>query len=403
MREKAPVHRYDREKVLAAIAKLKGPDQFFSLFGGEPMVLNFDHFEELLRISFERWGKSGLQTNGSLITDRYIDLFDKYKSHVGISLDGPDDLNDSRWAGTLDATRKRTAQTLWAIDALCARAKKTPHLLPSLIVTLHAGNCAPDKFPRLVEWFRSLNQQGIKSVNLHVMEMDSKASKWYMTPDDVADRLIDLWNLQDELDTLKFLKFEEIMKLLQGKDDVVCVWHACDPWNTSAVQGIEHDGAPSHCSRTNKDGKNWLPAEGFGHKGTHATVNFYTSARSFERQMALYVTPQEVGGCKGCEYWLMCLGHCPGTGEGGDWRMRTNYCQTFKRLFAEGTKRLKAVGVKPLPEWKNRHDMERRMYELWTREQAPRLGAVIQEVTEYAKKGMVPVPGGYHGDHSDGV
>jgi uncharacterized protein len=233
--------------------------------------------------------------------------------------------------------------------------------------------------------------------------MDSKASKWYMTPDDVADRLIDLWNLQDELDTLKFLKFEEIMKLLQGKDDVVCVWHACDPWNTSAVQGIEHDGAPSHCSRTNKDGKNWLPAEGFGHKGAHATVQFYTSARSFERQMALYVTPQEVGGCKDCEYWLMCLGHCPGTGEGGDWRMRTNYCQTFKRLFAEGTKRLKAVGVKPLPEWKNRHDMERRMYELWTREQAPRLGAVIQEVTEYAKKGMVPVPGGYHGDHSDGV
>ena len=83
MRDEQAVFRYDREKVLAAIAKL-GPNDYFSLFGGEPMVLAFDQFEELLRLAFERWGKSGLQTNCCLITDRHIALFAKYKTQVGI-------------------------------------------------------------------------------------------------------------------------------------------------------------------------------------------------------------------------------------------------------------------------------------------------------------------------------
>jgi uncharacterized protein len=404
LREEQAVHRYDREKVLAAIDKLgAGPDQFFSLFGGEPMILAFHHFEELLSIAHTRWGHSGLQTNGSLITEKYIDLFTKYKTHVGISLDGPDELNDSRWAGNLEATRKATAQTLWAIDTLAARSKEKDHahLLPSIIVTLHSGNCSKEHFPKLVEWFKHLNDIGIRSVNLHVMEMDAHAGKWAMDPDELSDRLIDLWNLHDTFKTLKFLKFVEVLKLLQGDDDVVCVWHTCDPWNTSAVQGIENDGAPSHCSRTNKDGKNWLPAEGFGAKGQHNTVKFYTSARSHERQMALYVTPQEVGGCKDCEYWMMCYGQCPGTGENNDWRERTTYCSLFKKLFAEGAKRLRAVGVQPLPDWQHRKELEAKMYDYWIREQTVTTGALVREMKEYAKKGMHPVANGWHGDHTD--
>lgn len=401
MRNEQAVYRYDREKVLAAIDKL-GPEESWSLFGGEPMILAFHHFEELLQLCHKRWGKSGLQTNGSLITEKYIDLFTKYKSHVGISLDGPGELNDSRWAGNLEATRKATAQTLWAIDTLAERAKKHPHLMPSIIVTLHSGNCSKDKFPTLVEWFKHLDAIGITSVNLHVMEMDAHAGKWAMDPEELGDRLIDLWNL--ELNQLKFLKFEEILKLLQGDDKVVCVWHTCDPWNTAAVQGIEHDGAPSHCSRTNKDGKNWLPAEGFGEKGKHATVTFYTSARSHERQMALYVTPQEVGGCKDCEYWLMCFGQCPGTGENNDWRERTTYCSLFKRLFAEGARRLHAVGFKPLPDWKYRKQLEQNMYDAWIAGRSPTTGQLVREMQDYAKKGMVPVcGGGYHGDHNDSM
>jgi hypothetical protein len=81
--------------------------------------------------------------------------------------------------------------------------------------------------------------------------------------------------------------------------------------------------------------------------------------------------------------------------------MRTLYCNTFKRLFAEGAKRLRAVGVSPLPDWPNRKAMEERMYDMWANQESPQLGFVVKEVNEYAKKNMRPVPGGFHGDHFD--
>lgn len=394
-RTAAPIHVYDRKAVLASIEKL---DSFFSLFGGEPLILNLTDLEELLSIAFTRWGHSGLQTNGTLITEAHIELFRKYKTHVGISLDGPGTLNRSRWIHDEATTDKQTAKTHWAIKRLCDEAKTTPHMLPSLIVTLHAGNAGPDVFPQLVEWFKDIDAMGIKSVNLHVMELDAKADELYLSQDELSDRLIDLWNLQDSFTRLRFTKFQEVLKLLQGNDDVVCTWHSCDPLNTSAVRGIENDGSPSHCSRTNKDGVNWLPAEGSGIDSSfigHAGTTYH------ERQLALYVTPQEHGGCKGCEYWLLCKGQCPGEGEQRDWRMRSHYCLTYKKLFAEAAKRLKAVGIQPVSEWSYRKDIEKRMYDMWADGLSPELSDMVKEYRDYISKGMVKVPGGWHGDHND--
>jgi len=37
-------------------------------------------------------------------------MFKQYKVMVGISIDGPDSLNDVRWAGSLEKTREQTAK-----------------------------------------------------------------------------------------------------------------------------------------------------------------------------------------------------------------------------------------------------------------------------------------------------
>jgi uncharacterized protein len=392
LRDANPDERYNREAVLASIEKLQNP---WSLFGGEPLVLHISHVDELLSLAHKRWGHSGVQTNGALITDAHIALFKKYKTQIGISLDGPDELNDSRWAGTLDATRRQTAKTQWAIERLCEAAKTTPHLLPSIIVTLHAGNCAKEVFPRFVEWIRKLDQLGITSVNPHVMELDAGAHKLYLNQDELCDRLVDLWNLQETLTNLKFTKFAEVLKLLRGDDDVACTWHACDPLNTAAVQSIDHTGAPSVCARTFKGAQRWLPAEGTGYS---APLVGHQGSRHHTRQIALYVTPQEHGGCKDCEFWLLCMGQCPGEGEHGDWRSRSSYCQTWKRLFAEGEKRLRAVGEQPFSQWKDRTHIEGLMYGMWVQGTNGSLSTLVKQHRECTAKGMIPVKGGYHGD-----
>lgn len=398
MRNVQKSHKYDRKAVLAAIDKLK-PDEYFSLFGGEALILPLKDLDELLQIAHTRFGHSGVQTNASLITEKHIELFIKYNTHVGISMDGPDELNDSRWAGTLEATRKQTQRTMWALKELCGRAVTTPHLLPSLIVTLHAGNCRADRFPRFLEWLHELDAMGVRHVNMHLMEMDHKAHELYLPSEEIADRLIEIWNILPSFKQLRISKFDEILKLQRGNgDSVVCHWKPCDPWNTSAVNGIENDGSPSHCSRTNKDGQNWLPAEGCGTKNGASTFIGHPGARHFERQLALYVTPQEYGGCQGCEYWLMCYGQCPGEGANHDWRMRSTYCGTFKRLFAEGARRLRAAGEVPFSEHPKRTEIEAQMYAAWSQEETPYL-------SKYTQPSSSTTPatkhGDQHGDHTD--
>ena len=95
VRDIDPVKRYNKAAVLA---QLEHVNSRWSLFGGEALLLPLPDLEELLKIGFERWGGTGIQTNATLITPAHLELFQKYNTHVGISLDGPDELNDSRWA-----------------------------------------------------------------------------------------------------------------------------------------------------------------------------------------------------------------------------------------------------------------------------------------------------------------
>ena len=373
-------YRYNREAVLASIDKLK-PGEFWSLFGGEALILNMTDLEELLKLGFEKNGCSGLQTNGSLITDAHIELFIKYKTHVGISLDGPDELNDSRWAGTKKATRKTTAKTHEAVRKLCELAKTHDFLLPGLIVTLHAGNCSKKRFPKFLAWLRELDAMGIQQVNFHTMEMDHQAHKLFLPQEELADRLIDIWRASDDFTNLKPRFIEDVLNLLQGNSSkAMCSYRACDALNTQACQSINQDGSPAGCGREMKDGIMWLPGEGTGYPASFAG---FDSTRYHIRQIALAQTPQEHGGCQGCEYWLVCLGNCSGEGMNDDWRLRSTYCQTYKKLFAEGVRRLRSVRAKPLPLWRIRPAMEQYTFDQWIAGRNPSL----KEAQDFVTKG----------------
>jgi len=372
-------YRYDKEAVLAAIDKLK-PGDHWSLFGGEALILNMTDLEELLKLGFDRNGKSGIQTNGSLITEAHIELFRKYKTHIGISLDGPDELNDSRWAGTEEATRAATAKTHNAIRRLCEEAKETPYLRPGLIVTLHAGNCSQERFPRFLAWLHELDDMGIMSINFHTMEMDYDAHKLFLPQEELADRLIDIWRESDKFEHVKPRFVQDVLNVLRGNNSgALCTYRACDPLNTQSCRGIDHDGSPSSCGRELKDGVMWLPAEGTGYKDSFIG---FESTRYHIRQIALFQTPQELGGCQGCEYWLACQGNCSGEGEQSDWRRRSSYCATYKKLLGEGTRRLQESGQKPLPLWKIRPAMEQYLLDGWIAGRNPSLNEAHQMITK---------------------
>jgi uncharacterized protein len=302
----------------------------FTIFGGEPLLVPEPVLEELWAFGLERFGSNGIQTNGSLIDDRFIQLFKKYSVNVGISVDGPEDLNDVRWAGTVKATREATAKTHAAIERLVREG-----LTPSLIVTLHRNNATADKLPRMRDWFRYLDMLGITSARLHDLEIESSAigAKYGLTVDEQVTAFVDFATLEAELRQLRFDVFSDIRNMLMGDDQsTTCVWNACDPYTTRAVQGVEGHGQRSNCGRTNKDGIDFVKADREG----------------FERYLALYYAPQACGGCQGCRFFVMCKGQCPGGSIDGDWRNRSSKCGLWMALFERFEAELLAEGKTPL-------------------------------------------------------
>lgn len=335
---------YDMAKMKAALER---EGSSFILFGGEPLLMRVEDLEELFAYGFERFGSSGIQTNGVLIGDAHIAMFRKYKVHVGISMDGPDELNDARVDRKRSRTRASTAAVQTAIERLCREYQP-----PGLIVTLHRGNATAEHLPRMYAWMRQLDAVGVRSARLHVLEVEDEHVRetLALTARENVEAILGFARLQDELKKLRFDLVEEMKRLLVGNErDASCVWRACDPYATAAVRGVEGNGQSSNCGRTNKDGVDYLKADSHG----------------YERYLALYNTPHEHGGCKGCRFFLMCKGQCPGTAIDGDWRNKTEHCSIWKSLFATLEQQLVRQGETPLSIHPLRQQQENEILARW--------------------------------------
>lgn len=335
---------YDLERMKAAVEREGGP---FALFGGEPLLMPLMDLEALWEWGLRKYGTNAVQTNGVLIGDAHIRLFKTYKVAVGVSIDGPGELNGLRRRGDARRTAEATARTEAAIELLCRE-----RVWPSLIVTLHRANATAECLPRLVAWLRHLDQLGVPAVRLHLLESETAAVRdaFGLTTRENVVALLALHALEPQLVRLKFDLFAEMRRLLMGRDHrSSCVWNACDPYTTPAVRGVEGYGERSNCGRTNKDGVDFAKADVAG----------------YERYLALYATEQEYGGCAGCRFFLMCKGQCPGTAIDGDWRNRTEHCEVWKALFTQLETELTGEGALPLSLRTDRERVEQTMLEHW--------------------------------------
>lgn len=338
---------YDLEKVKAAL--LSEGSSSFAFFGGEPLLLPIRDFEEMAR-----WGKAqgkqmSVQTNAALISERHFELFKELGISVGVSMDGPEELNDAREAKERGATKFTTAQSQKNLERLLAEGIPT-----SLIVTLHRLNAQPHHLKLLIDWLLRLKDLGLKYVNLHPLEVDGEAGRELMLGE--SDSIFAMRRLRKALEGMYVHPFEDMKGALSGDDGKAnCVWHACDPYTTAAVRGLDGNGQLGNCGRTNKDGVVYQK----GNKPSHV------------RQLALYHTPQEYGGCAECRFFVVCRGECPGTGELGDWRSRTAHCSMIKALLSDIEAELAAEGKTPVSLSLDRGRIESAMLRAWELGQSP--------------------------------
>lgn len=316
--------RYNIETMLKVLTELDEP---FTLFGGEVMLTKRKDLERMFEFGRQRFGKVSLQTNGTLVREADIKLFLEYAVNVGISLDGPGELNDARWAGSLTATRRATGLTEAVIETLCREGAT-----PSIIITLHRLNAIGDRLAHLCAWLQFLDTLGVRRVRLHLLENDNQglSKDLVLSAQENLTAMRRLRELESSMVSVRFDVFRELEAMLTANDDQAsCVFRSCDPYLTKAVVGVEGDGRRSNCGRTNKDGVAYTAA----------------AVAGFERQIALHATPYDEGGCAGCRFFLMCKGNCPGSAINGDWRLRSADCGVWFGLFEDAERTLISRGV----------------------------------------------------------
>jgi len=336
--------QYSMDRIMESLARFDEP---FAVFGGEALMVRDDDLERLFAYGHERYGECAVQSNGTLIDRSHIEMFKRYNVRVGISIDGPGPLNDARWAGSPAATRRATHRTEAVIVRLCREGHR-----PSIIVTLHRHNAAADRLPVLLAWTRYLDSLGIRKVRLHLLQSDDPEVErdLTLTPEENKAALRAFLALEPSLRHVRFDLFDDMRKMLAGEDDLVsCVWQACDPLSTRAVRGIEGDGQRSNCGRTKSAGIGYVSADVPG----------------FERQLALYRTSQDEGGCRDCRFFLMCKGNCPGTALGGDWRFRSEHCAVWFGLYEDLEAAMAAAGEEPLSLSSERSAIEAELTRQW--------------------------------------
>jgi uncharacterized protein len=322
--------KYDMDKMIEQIDKAN--TKSINFFGGEILLVKEKDLEFLFDYAHKKFGSSSIQTNGALINDNHIRMFKQYNVTVGISIDGPNELNGLR------KLRRDPAKTHEATAATMANISKIRDagLSSGIIITLHRENCSPDRFPRLLNFIRWLGDIGIKGGNIHTLEEESTMSTkdYVLTPEENIDIFLKLAQFmsKEENKDLQWNPFAQIKgQLLANDDDVLCYWRRCDPLNTQAVHGIEGDGTISNCGRTNKEGINWTKAPG----------------HHFARYISFYNTPTEMGGCQGCRFWSVCGGSCPGEAIDGDFRNKTTHCAMQKAMLTHYENELVEEGYEP--------------------------------------------------------
>lgn len=294
------------------------------LHGGEALLAPIQVLEELFAISYQKTGYSSIQTNGTLITDKHIELFKKYNTQVGISIDGPGDLG--KYRRTIDG--QPTADMV--MDNIRWLRKEGVHV--GIICVLTKANALPEQRERFKDWVRELKALGVTG-RMNPAEIDYPSlQKIALTPEELEDFYRDMTRFVLTEIGGDWLPYRDAVDSLLGLDQGTCVFGECDYYYASAERVILSDGTTASCMKTAKTGHVYPRYQNAGQRG-FAKI----------RYEVLPKIEQESGGCQGCRYWRNCTGGCPAEGIGGDWRNRTRFCKGYYALFEETEKILRRV------------------------------------------------------------
>ncbi len=304
-------------------------DQLQLIFhGGEPLLAGLAFYKRILALESQIETSNlritnGIQTNGTLITNEWIDLFQEGHFKVGLSIDGPLALHDKY---RKDKTGKPTfKRVVTSIEKL--RENKIPTSLLSVITKESPLHLQPF-FDLLLEWKIS----GIDFLPC----VGTTAHKHVYAYSEFMNAAFDIWLSQDM--PFQIRTFLAILRSLRGENGRLCQFTK----TCGEVLAIDALGRIYPCDRFIGD-ENYLIGE--------------VSSSSIELvdSPPIILEKKMPRSCMACEVNQICNNGCPARTDPKSGR--DIFCTARKEIIQHIQGRLKEHGLSP-PDILNRFDQK---------------------------------------------
>jgi uncharacterized protein len=312
------------EYIVQHIEASPGQTINFSWHGGEPTLLGLDYFQKITALQGKhrpagRRIFNGMQTNGTLLDEKWCRFLKAADFAVGLSLDGPAELHDRH---RLFKSGKPTHEQVLRGYHLLRQ-----HRVPvDLLCVIHADN-AP--YPaRVYRFFKKIRVEYLTFLPLVEAGPDNEggvsprtvpAASW----GEFLCAVFDEWKAED-IGRIKVQIFEETARTALGQEHGLCIFRR----TCGDIPVVEHNGDFFSCDHF-VDREHCL-----GNIKETRLVDLLESPaqRAFGRAKWENL-PDD---CRSCQVLKMCYGGCPKDRflPSRDGRKGLNYlCAGYKRFF----------------------------------------------------------------------
>jgi len=304
------------------------PNSTFAFQGGEPTLAGLPFFEKLVRFQ-QQYGRDGqsvsnaLQTNGTLLDKNWCDLFRTYQWLLGVSLDGPEEVNDRfRFNKEGRGTWKRVVETVELL--------KKERVDFNILCVLSQANV--DKPKELYRFYRGLGIDNLQFIPLAEFDGEGNPRPFTITAEQYGRFLcevFDLWWPERRKVRIRF--FDNVAEALAGQKPGSCTMHeTCDSYVV-----VEYNGDVYPCDFFVEN--NW--------KLGNVTLDSWSEiARRTRRYSFASKKTLAHPECQVCEYQSICHGGCPKFRHGphGRFEELDYFCQAYKMIFSRAVGPLQA-------------------------------------------------------------
>jgi len=312
----------------------------FSWHGGEPLLAGIDFYRKVVQLQGKHQPSgstilNGIQTNGTLLDDKWCRFLADEGFIVGISIDGPEELHN-----IYRRSRDDNNTFLEVIRGYKLLLKYG--VLPEILCVVNADNV---KYPLVIyNFFKQLGAKYITFLPLVDPQSDSPSGVSSISVPSKGfglflSQIFDEW-VQKDIGEIKVQIFEEAARTAFNQEHTLCIFKK----NCGGVPVVEHSGDFYSCDHY-VDSDHLL-----GNIKVQSLSCYLDSERQKAFGLAKSITLPQY--CIDCEVRPMCNGECPKNRiiTTPDGEVGLNYlCPGYKHFFNHCRPFVEAISAA----WKN--------------------------------------------------